>query len=479
VNIDLRLDGAARRGVGEGIEAAAAALRAVESGALDPTRARVVGDWVQYKQNFREPVMARPVLGHKEEELELAFDLRRADASLLDGQIAAALAIDDSEAAWLEDFGPVSRSVLWRFNALYWGELALWEEASGRAYAQTLPGGESAATKSEAARAVVLELFRVFDALAERRALPEHLTVLEIGVGNGEQARVWLEEFRRADAEHGREYYRRLQYLMADYSTHVLDLARQTVAEHRDKVSTLALDAAHPRETLRFLDGEVFFVYISNVYDNLPTDELACLDGELHQVEVRAHLPGADVRALAETLGMEPHWVEGLVARLVTLGPRLLSQTMPSVFADAAAATTFWREVWSRLRLAERYRPLGPLDRYLLCEELTGELIEPLTAGQGDVRFHASNGAVSSFLDTLPLLNPYGFLTCHDLFVTDLAQYRSAFRGPGKYDGSVVNWVNGPVLSAAASRRGYHVTFEPFAHGSRSPIVTAVARARD
>ena len=39
-------------------------------------------------------------------------------------------------------------------------------------------------------------------------------------------------------------------------------------------------------------------------------------------------------------------------------------------------------------------------------------------------------------------------LQCHDLFVTDMHQYPNGFRGPGKYDGSVVNWVNGRLLAA-------------------------------
>ena len=46
---------------------------------------------------------------------------------------------------------------------------------------------------------------------------------------------------------------------------------------------------------------------------------------------------------------------------------------------------------------------------------------------------------------------------CHDLFLTDADQYRTGFYGPGKYDGSVVNWVNGPLLPHIGSRRGFDV----------------------
>ena len=102
-----------------------------------------------------------------------------------------------------------------------------WEQATGREYEQALPGGESDARNTEAARELILELFRIWDELDARRALPEELYVLELGVGNGNQARTWLDEFVQLDRRHGRDYYHRLHYLMGDYSPHVLDLAQR------------------------------------------------------------------------------------------------------------------------------------------------------------------------------------------------------------------------------------------------------------
>jgi hypothetical protein len=92
---------------------------------------------------------------------------------------------------------------------------------------------------------------------------------------------------------------------------------------------------------------------------------------------------------------------------------------------------------------------------------------------------HISNGAVTSFVDTLPLLHPHGVLQCHDLFVTDIHQYLEGFKGPGKYDGSVVNWVNGRLLAAIGSRHGFDVSFAPFAHRVGANVLTMTARARD
>jgi hypothetical protein len=110
---------------------------------------------------------------------------------------------------------------------------------------------------------------------------------------------------------------------------------------------------------------------------------------------------------------------------------------------------------------------------------LTGEILRPLLAAEGDVRMHVSNGALSSFADTLPLLHPFGRMVCHDLFTTTHGDYRAGFYGPGKYDGSVVNWVNGPLLQLLASRRGFEARFSPFTQRPASNVKTLTVQVRD
>jgi hypothetical protein len=139
----------------------------------------------------------------------------------------------------------------------------------------------------------------------------------------------------------------------------------------------------------------------------------------------------------------------------------------------------FWQAVWQALRQAERYVPLEGLDTYQLTPSVTGEILRPLLSAEGDVRMHVSNGTLASFADTLPLLHPFGRVVCHDLFTTGTAEYHSGFFGPGKYDGSVVNWVNGPLLALLASRRGFAVQFSPFPQRPGSPIKTLTAQVRD
>ena len=123
----------------------------------DLATTRVVCDWVQYKNNFRDTAMVRPVIsadaavdGH-----ELAVDLRRCAQPGTDvaAEVTAALAgrhdPGDGERVYLEPWAAGSASCVWRFNALYWQALAAWEKATGKEYEQSLPGGESDARNAE------------------------------------------------------------------------------------------------------------------------------------------------------------------------------------------------------------------------------------------------------------------------------------------------------------------------------------------
>jgi SAM-dependent MidA family methyltransferase len=218
---------------------------------------------------------------------------------------------------------------------LYWQALHLWERATGRGYESALPGGASDARNEAAVRELVSDLFRIWDDLSERRALPEELYVVELGVGNGNQAKAWLDEFRVMDQAHGRDYYRRLHYLMCDYSPHVLDIARKTVAGHGEHVSSLVLDATTPTTVLGFLRYKVFLVYVSNVYDNLPCDEVVNIGGRAYCVETRAFLPEAEAAEIAATASTATTDLPALIHKLLQIGPELVAAPRGAVRPDA------------------------------------------------------------------------------------------------------------------------------------------------
>jgi hypothetical protein len=472
---------------------------ALAADSVDLSRVRVVCDWVQYRSSFRDVVDIRPILAAHgadsalapvplaavmtEDEMEVAIDVRRCcDVPLkeLTGDLLRAC-FGDAEPSriHLEPWLATSASVIWEFNALYWKALDLWEQVTGRAYEQALPGGESDARNRDSVREIITDLFALWASLAERNALPEELYVVELGVGNGSQAKTWLDEFVELDRDHGRDYYRRLHYLMCDYSPHVLELARAAVADHAEHVSSFVLDATQPRTALGFLRYKVFLVYISNVYDNLPTDEVAQIGGHTYIVQSRAYLPLDAVAEIGQLVSAQPGGVPELIRKLLRLGPALLAEAASAHFPSVEVAVEFWRRTWAALRLEERYQPLTGLDLYQIAPTVSGEMLRPLLESGADIRMHVNNGAVASFVDTVPLLHPYGRLICHDLFVTDVHAYRTGFRGPGKYDGSIVNWLNGPLLAHIGRRKGFDVDYQRFAHRTGTNIVTMTVQVRD
>ena len=470
-------------------------VAALSEGTADLARVRVVCDWVQYRENFRDVVDVRPILPHPEQgaegertatprrvrndDVEIAVDVRRSAGVALKELTAARLCEDGEDRVYLEGWGAGSASCIWEFNALYWSALELWEKVTGQTYDQARPGGEIDAPNKDAARELIHELFAVWDGLARSGTLPEQLYVVELGAGNGGQAKVFLDEFRKLDRAHGREYYRRLHYVMCGYSQHVLDLASETIAGHSAHVSSFAMDATHPVRLLGFLRYKVFLIRVSNVYGNLPTDEVAQLGGRTYQVQTRAYLPASGAAELAEHVSAGVDQLPTLVHQLLRLGPTLLADAAPAHFANVDATVEFWCRIWSLVRLAERYVPVISLDVYELAPSVSGGMLRPLLESGADVRMHVNNGALASFTDSLMLLHPFGKLVCHDLFVTDVQAYRTEFRGPGKYDGSVVNWVNGPLLAHVGRRKGFEVRYVPFAHRAGGDIITMTAQVTD
>jgi hypothetical protein len=465
-------------------ETLATLLALVERQGTDPRRLaslRVHLDWVQYRANFRDPVILRRATdpdGRPAMLAEIAIDLRQATSGEAREGLGRVLSRLDADAAdddphhlHLEAWAPLRDSLIWRFNRLFWQRLADWERASGRGFEQALPSGRSDANHPDAVADSVADFWTLLREIDKRGQLPAELFALEIGVGTGARAALWLDRFQALDEERGTGYYPRLRFLLADYSLPALERASALVERHRDLVSVLGLDALNPLRALAFLRYRILYVHLTNVYDNLPVDELVRRDGQLYLVETRACLPRASIARLCADFAVDEAALPATVERLLDGGP--------DAIGDRARGVAFWRALWGALRLEERLRRLeGPADVPLPPGIDTAHLEELLAAAPADVRFQLSRGAAESFVNTLPLLHPRGYLQVQDIFVTSLEEYRQGFRGPGKLDGSVINWVNGPLLHAAAARAGYDVHFAPFRYrpGSRTSILYTTQR---
>jgi hypothetical protein len=443
-------------------------------------RLQIYLDWLQYKQNFREAVTVMQVpekQGESISPMEVRIDSRQVAPGSLRQLLLDAIAPANSEAGqspdriYLEEARSFRTSIAWDFNQLYWQRLKDWEQATGRGYEQALPGGRSDGNQPEAIADSVGDFWTLLKDLERLNQLPAEIFILEIGVGMGARAGLWLDRFRALDQERATKYYPRLRFLLGDYSLATLERSRPAVKNHLELCSFIALDALDPIKTLSFLRHKVLHVHSSNMYDNLPDEEIVWRNNQVYWVHVRAYLPAADVARIGSECGVPVSDFPRTVRRLLEVG----ADALP----DRAKAMIFWQEVWKSMRLEEQLVDIVDLPDSPFPAGLTAAHMEDiLRNAPNDLRFHLSSGALESFRNTLPLLHPRGYLQVQDIFVTDMNDYCMGFHGPGKLDGSIVNWVNGPLLREVAARAGYDLHFAPFHYrpGSKTSVLYTTQR---
>src|SRR5258708_31710966 len=133
---------------------------------------------------------------------------------------------------------------------------------------------------------------------------------------------------------------------MGDYSLATLDMQRPAVNEQADLCSFLVMDALNPLKTLSFLRHKIMQVHSTNVYDNLPDEEVVRRDGKLYFVQVRAYLPMADVVRLSTEFDIPPDKLRGTVGSLLSGNTDFLG--------DSPLGVAFWMEILNAVRLEER-----------------------------------------------------------------------------------------------------------------------------
>ena len=160
---------------------------------------------------------------------------------------------------------------------------------------------------------------------------------------------------------------------MSDYSHEVLHAARRTVAEHGEQVSALNVDASDPLHALSFLRYKVLFIHSSNLYDNLPTDEIVRRNGKLYDLRARAYLPAAGGRGHLRGASDRAHRFPTTIGRFLRIGPEY--------FDDVTAGVRFWSDVWDALTLEECGVLVEDASSYRVAPRVQGVHLDDLLAG--------------------------------------------------------------------------------------------------
>jgi hypothetical protein len=461
----------------------ATVLSLLEEGQLNAAqfaRLQIHLDWLQYKYNFREPVTvmhAGEEAAENSPPIEIRIDARQLAPGTLRGLVQKAIAAESPDSPerqgriYFEDYSSFRKSIVWEFNRLYWQRVKDWEKATGKGYESALPGGKSTGTDAAGIQESVEQFWNLLKQLEGSNRLPQELFILEIGVGMGAHAGLWLDQFCALDQSRGTNFYPHLRFLLGDYSLQTLEFSRPAVKKHIDLCSFIALDATDPIKTLSFLRHKILHVHSTNMYDNLPDEEIVWRDNRIFWVQSRAYLPAADAARISAATGVPLADYRAMVDRLLDVGVAALP--------DRAKGMQFWMETWRAMRIEEKLVDAVDLPDASFPAGLSAlHMEEILRYAPNGLRIHLSPGALDSFRNTLPLLHPRGYLQVQDIFVTDLQEYTMGFHGPGKLDGSIVNWVNGALLREVAERAGYDLHFTPFQHraGTKTSVLYTTQR---
>jgi len=432
---------------------------------------------------------------------------------------------ESSGAILLEDYGPGMQSVCWEFNTEFWKRLREFEQATGKSYDASIGGStdHNLAYARASARALfdkvhdhhlggqqlyVLEI-GVASTHRARSFLGEFRRICELtGTGYHRNTTYVLADnsetlLAGAAAELSREHPSveivkidagNPSAALARYHARVIHAHLCNVYDNLPSDQLLWLDESWYRTEVRlYLPRQAFDEVVAR-HGFEPTDRatlenaLKTLDHSHEATKPRSHAAAKGGQsAIGNTVGGFLDWCK---KRLIELG------RPPSGYIH------FWMDLFAALRLDERcvavndvegllskgiagmdsfaprcaHQPLAPSLKGDGADRRgadAGEMLQgfsprqhsrvlSLPGGTRDIRVHFNQAALNGFAQLLPILHPHGTLEIVDLFVQRLEEYHQAFKGPAKYDGSTVNWLNGPLFRAVAERLGYTVRFQPF-----------------
>lgn len=467
-------------------------VRAFVQPAVQPVELTVHFDRVHYRKHYRPAVSIRRIVGSEStSSAQLTVDVRQCpDASAFQTLIRDALERlpaqrgEADEALVLEEFAGESRSICWSFNRAFWNRLGDFEQATGINYDASIGGStdHNLTYVRSTARAY-------FDRVMDNRLAGQRLCVVEIGVASTLRARAFLDELRRLDEVTDQSVTEQTTYVLADFSKEILARGAEELAGVHPHVETVLFDAADPSRALGRFRKRIMHVHLCNVYDNLPTDKVARIDTRLFNVEARAYLPVGATSAILHKFSLNESLRAPFEQRLRAVasgGVNDVNDLLDWLRRELVAAgrppldyVHAWMDLISAMKLEERLVPITRADQIALPPLVSAspmDLVQGHLPPHNDWCVHLNQESLSGFVQLLDLLHPGGVLEVVDLFVRRVEEYNDKFKGPAKYDGSTVNWLNGPLFRAVGERLGYSVRFNSFRpFDPKSPSIIMLA----
>jgi hypothetical protein len=187
---------------------------------------------------------------------------------------------------------------------------------------------------------------------SSRFSCESHLTILELGPGNGNLAACFLGHLKALDKE-GR-IYPRVRYVMIDRNQAVLDraLAHPDLAPHQDRVITRRGAVEQLAEAI---EGTVDRIICNESWNDLPTKLMAKNADELEEEYVRPNLSEARLDAIQDWSAFVRAFDAKDVAALQKFPPFLDDLVWEKEYRNVV-----WKDVPYRKTIVEFFKRIAP-----------------------------------------------------------------------------------------------------------------------
>ncbi len=355
----------------------------------------------------------------------------------------------------LERMTTADKSTAWKANSYYWETILLWAD-----FGSQLPTGESDSVnvpfwQDKTAQVLIPGLKQT----ESRQEHPDQISFLELGAAGGETTEVVLRTLESAAIDDPvlAGLLRKTVIYLADYSKSSIDEARQRFASSAVRVEFLNGDLTHPKESFPELaDKQIAFAHAGNLFDNLPTKEVAKRQGRYFEETVCLYLEKGSLPTIGLETGLDEAGLE-----------RLMRQVLAHQAPTDEHSIKAWESIWlNAVRFNSDYKEIKTPDAYKVVEgpcAVNLAEIAPLVP-EGEEMF-LSNHAAYTFGNVLNLMHKDGLVQILDLFQG----------GRTKLAGSMYHPVNRGVLDVVADKLGFKTTLERFNYNpkSHSSVYTA------
>ncbi|MEM9490655.1 MAG: SAM-dependent methyltransferase, partial [Myxococcota bacterium] len=345
----------------------------------------------------------------------------------------------------LEDFTRFCDSLEVRLGQAYW------QDRGGQAFVSREVPNDITNNGAQASRTAEI-LFRHCADCAQRGTLAEAIRIVELGLGIGLFARLFLLRFRELCQLDNRDFFARLTYYATDFAEHNLrDIERLgTLAEFGEQVRLGVVDAVQP-ERFQALGSETsepwsapIDAFLHNyLYDSLPHSLLLRRNGQWHELYTQSRL-------------LEP-W---RVREFTGLGLDQLRERLQGGGSEAARVLV---PLYSMTQVETSFFPCD-LDELPFASHIArfaDSVLQPhidRSLGEGrDVRMWVPWGAMTSFVKCAEYLADDGLILFTDYGVTGPAEVVTA-KTYQRYGAGICINLNFPLVDAFIRERGFRLT---------------------